>query len=313
MRYAIHLIIVITLLLVACTPQDQPVVGAPFLGGLEGVGISFFESSPPEIVYDGGNFPFDIVVELRNKGEHYASADKVAVKIDGIQAEEFGLGPGDLTKAPPADLLPRKKLPEGDTSEPAAVYVEFVNLNHEKPIAAGAELTYPIRASVCYRYGTVSVTQLCARRNILDPRGTGVCTISGSKPVYNSGAPVQITDMNEQAKGKDKVGFTFVVEKKLETGTLFLPDAACDHLNREKLDKVFIRVIQPDNLPAVSCTGLENGDNGEVKLYNGRATISCTQPIPNPADFEFSERIEINYDYEESVSTSLTVRHADDS
>jgi hypothetical protein len=305
-KYAIALFICALLFLMGCEggEGEEPVAGAPFLGGTNGILVNF-ENSPPPEVFDGGDFPFDVIVKLKNSGEWDVPKEKVRVKLSGIRAEQFGLIESDLTKNSPDDLPKRQRDATGKLLESPPVFVEFNNLNHAETIT-GSELTYPIRANVCYRYGTEAVSKLCVRENILNPQTGGVCTINEDKTVYNSGAPVQVSDFSESARASDKVGFSFTVGHQ-GTGDLYEQDTLC---NKERTfeDKVYVKV--DIGMPGLSCSGLGGGIEGPVKLFGGSKPITCTVTIPSPSDYELPVTITLGYDYEVGQSTQILVKHS---
>jgi len=61
-------------------------------------------------------------------------------------------------------------------------------------------------------------------------------------------------------------------------------------------------------LPGLTCTGLsEGGSEGDVTLYNGEKIVTCQQQLDG-LDFEFPLLIELGYDYQEFISTTLVVK-----
>lgn len=304
-KYFLAMFVISLLFLAGCGQSEETGAarGTPFLGGTSGVSINF-ENSPPAEVFDGGDFPFDIIVKLKNNGEWDIPANKARVKITGVRAEQFGLTESGLTKNSPEDLPKMQRDPTGVLLDSPPVLVEFNNFNHEEEIT-GAELTYPVKADVCYAYGSETVAQLCIRENILNPK-PGICTINEAKKVYNSGAPVQITSLTESARSSDKIGFSFTISHS-GNGHIYEKDSLCNKESMSFEDKVY--VIVDAGISGLSCSGLSEGTEGSVKLFNGEKTVSCTLTVPNPSDYELPLRIELGYDYESSASTQILVKH----
>jgi len=307
MKYLVGLMIVL-LLIAGCQEGDTDQTGtAQFLGGTTGIVPEFIENSPPSEVYDGGNFPFDVVVRLTNKGEYPVPSSNVKVTLSGILAEEFGTSQANLISSPVDDVLGRNLDSEGNVLESSPVFVEFPSLNHKSTLSASTQ-RFPLQASVCYLYGTIATSTLCSRQNILNPKGTQICTVNEDKSVSNSGAPVQVASLRESARAIDKVGFTFKITHSGQ-GDIYDRGSGCDKLDRRFENKVNVRVSS--GIPGLACTGLEGGDQGVVTLFGGEKTITCTQQIPTPADFEFPVTIELSYDYEERVTTEIIVKRTD--
>lgn len=299
-------ILVMTLFLAGCDEEitTLPTI-APFIGGTEGVTIEFLDNAPPTEVFDGGDNEFSVTVKLENKGEFYVPNDKIFVEITGVQPQEFDRVAGDMIESPEEDLIDVRK--EGSTViDSPPVFVEFQGFNHKDFLPSSA-LTFPIRAEVCFMYGTTANALLCIRKNPLNPEIGGICEINEDKPVYNSGAPVQVTSFQESARAKNKVGFIFTVEHQ-GIGKVFEQGENCDETTTRFNDKVHVKVHTGMN--GLTCSGLAGGDTeGDVVLYGGSKPISCTQEIDSPGDYTVPVTVEITYDYEEIVETSITVKH----
>lgn len=278
---------------------------SPFIGGTNGLQLSFQDLRKE--VFDAGSDPFDIVVRLENKGETLVPKDKVRVKISGINPVEFSKSEADLTRNPSDDVIENRKTPQGNTITGPPAFAEFLGLNH-KNIIEGASIPYTIKAEVCYLYRTKALSKLCFRENLLTPESGGICEINADKPVHNSGAPVQITNLKESTRNKDRIGFTFDV-RNAGSGNVFERSKNCDKSVRQNENKVYVKV--DTGMSGLTCTGLDTSGTsaeGYVTLYNGFKTISCTQPVSTNTDFEQIINIEASYDYEQSIQTQITVK-----
>ncbi|MEK6960209.1 MAG: hypothetical protein AABX47_03485 [Nanoarchaeota archaeon] len=301
-------------LISACNQQGTGTpVGTPFIGGQRGLEVSFEPNAPPAETFDGGSAPFDVVVRARNLGEYALPKEKVTVSVLGLNPEEFSMKSSDLIKNAPEELVPRRKDVQNNIVESNIVTTAFSGLNHKARIT-GTALTFPITAQVCYGYGTIAASQLCVRSDILNPRPGGLCELSGVKPVYNSGAPLQVENLVESPRAQNKIGFTFGIRQVDIEGRLFEKDSKCDTSVRGKEDKVFVDVksLAGD----IECQGLNGGtksSNGFVQLYDKTKTITCTQAIGAPGDYTFPITIELTYDFQSSVSANLIVKHAETS
>ncbi len=311
MRRSLVMVVLTILLISACQEQTSEgpkgIASTRFLGGSAGIVPEFLPGNPPPEVYDGGSFPFDVVVRLTNKGEFPVPASRVKVMISGILAPEFSVSSGALVSGPSEDVLARQQDAEGNILEPSPSFAEFVGLNHRAPIV-GSVQRFPLQASVCYNYGTVASTTLCSRENILDPDENGICTINEDKTVENSGAPVQISSVRESARAADRVGFTFKIMHAGQ-GEIYAPASGCDKVDRRNENRVAVRVSS--GIPGLSCSGLEGGADGTTTLFGGEKTITCTQQIPSSADFEFPVTIEAAYDYEDRITTEIAVKRSE--
>jgi len=307
MKYTPILAILSLALLAACAPE-QKVELQSFLGGNDAVVVTFTPNSPPSEAYDGGESPFDVEVKLENKGEFNVPLDKARVKITGVRAPEFNLAEENLAKRPDEDLIARSLTTDGKELPSNPVFVTFPNFNHVGFIT-GSALTYPIRADVCTIYQTQAVSKLCVRENILNPIAGGICEINEDKPFANSGAPVQIANVKESARAKDKIAFTFDV-KHVGTGAVYEKESTCDKTTRTPADRVHLLV--ETRVPGLTCSQLNPTREGVVegfrKILDGSSTITCTQTVSR-GDYELPLTITLTYDYETTVQTDVTIKH----
>jgi len=308
MKKLIIALLLLAIMIAACEPgAEGPEEGLPFIGGTTGLLISFVEDAPPPEVYDGGGFPFDIEVKLQNEGERTVKKEDVTVKISGIDPVEFAKTPQDFIKSPNDDLAAKTKDAEGNILEGSPVYVTFADLNHEQQITG--DLSYPIFATVCYKYGTDAVSRICIKEN-LQEKG-GVCEVKGEKPVLNSGAPVQVTSLTESVVGTNKIRLTFKIEHK-GNGRISKSGTECNKENeRENQNNVFVSIST--GLPDLQCERLKEGtgNTGYVRLTDGAAIVSCEQPVTAVGEFLKTVDIKLEYDYDEDVITNLIVRHSE--
>jgi len=302
-------ILTLSILLIGCKPTGEAVeIESPWLGGTQGVQAQFVELRSE--VFDGGLDPFDIVVQMENKGEYLIPKDSIRVKLSGINPAEFSKTEAGLISGAPDDLIENRKLPTGEVLPSPPVFVDFAGLNYLGRIA-GATTRFPLRAEYCYNYGTKAVSKLCVRRNLLSPETGGICEVTGTKPLFNSGGPVQIANFQESTRARDKIGFSFDVINS-GSGQIFEFNSACDRATRAKEDKVYLKVNT--NIPGLSCTGLESsaqGAEGHVSLFGGTKKVTCTQAIATATDFEQPVYIDAVYDYEEFIQTELMIKSAE--
>lgn len=307
--YTIFAVILTIAMLTGCTTGGGSTVDlVPFVGGSSGVSISF----TPDLrgtVYDGGGDPFDITLIVENKGEARVLADQAKIELLGIMPEEFRKTPDEMVLSPDEDLEPVTKDSEGNTNLGTTTYVDFLELNHVSPVT-GAALSYPLSAQICYLYATTGVSKICVRKDLLSPAEGGVCELLGTKAVYSSGAPIQIQNVVQTQRGKDKIGFSFDVAH-VGAGKVYQPGSGCPDVTRSK-DKLRVKVDL--GRAGLRCTSLEQTSGtsveGLIDLYQGKKTVSCTYDVKSFGDYEMPIKIEAEYDYQESVSTTLTVKSA---
>lgn len=298
------------ILLVACTGTGDQAQLAQFIGGTEGLSASFEPNTPPKEAFDGGFSPFDVVVRLENKGEETVKTGDTTVRITGILEPEFNLKSGDLTMKVGEELPAVRKDATGKIIPSNPIFVEFKNFNHLSEITGNA-VDFPLRADVCYKYATKAGSLLCSRDSILQPKPNGICEVTEDKPVSNSGAPVQVANVKQAARSANSITFSFDVTHT-GTGLVYEPLSTCDKTSRKFEDSV--RIDVETKIPGLTCTGFDAGGDGRVsgvtKLYGGTKTVTCTQSFPSASDAVIPLTVNVGYDYEERVQTTVTIKHS---
>ncbi|MBT7903409.1 hypothetical protein HN587_06115 [Candidatus Woesearchaeota archaeon] len=322
-RLAIILVILMMIFLVGCGEnQDsaaQPTgikTGSMFIQGTDGLSIEFVSGAPPTSVVDKEQ-PFGISVRIENLGGHDIDLGSDAtVTVTGFDPADFGVGASDLKKDSPDPLRGVKIDTEGGKIPGGMASIDFPTSGsafvNQKEVAG--QVTYNIKADVCYNYGTVVNSELCILEDMLGMTGqeSSFCKVTEEKSVDNSGAPVQVTSFRESVGSATKTNFIFKVEHK-GSGKLYASSSECVE-EFPKRNKVHVE-IDTGISGGLTCSGLQDPSSsgsvysGDVVLLNGMREISCSQEISSPSDFKKVVRIDLGYDYKQSAETSLTVQH----
>ncbi|OIO66326.1 hypothetical protein AUJ68_01235 [Candidatus Woesearchaeota archaeon CG1_02_57_44] len=285
----------------------------PFIGGSEGVTMAFISGNPPGEVFDSATYPFDVTLKLENVGEFNVPADQMRVKITGISPADFGVNAADLNKPAPENLDSASIDPQGEIIKGTATYLNFPGLKFMETLPGNTP--FNVYATSCYTYGTTGQAMLCMREDVLNEKDVG-CKVNEKKTTYSSGSPVQVTSFEEAPAGSDKVTFSFMVEHR-GTGKVSLHGSSCNAADERVNDKkVFVDVSTGNDLSSgLTCSGLQGGTatSGYITLYeNEKRQVRCTQSnVPGQVgDFEKRVTINLLFDYEQSVSTPLLVKHS---
>ncbi len=308
MRSHALLLVLAVIFIAACQPSQQtPSTSTPFIGGTNGLLINFAPNAPPAEVVDGNRFPFSVIVSIENAGEYDVPANKVDIRLTGLYPPDFGQPAGELRRAPSDALMGVKKDSEGNKIPGTTTQAEFANLNYQGRLQGNLQL--PLRIEACYNYGTKVSAVYCMRKNLL-ATAAGPCKVNEPKTAYNSGAPIQVVSFTESVSGTNSVLFNFKIAQK-GNGNVFLRDTQCAPLLQNE-NKVHVTV--DSGLPGLQCQGLQekgaDGRSGLARLTNGEATFTCTQPTTN-VDAVKEISVQLNYDYLESKSTQLLVKHVE--
>ncbi|MBT4646866.1 hypothetical protein HOC11_01215 [archaeon] len=287
--------------------ESGPTITDPFIGGTGGVTINFEEGFPPEFIFDSSQTPFDVIVKLENVGEWLVPKNDVMVKIEGIRPEQFGKTSSDFIKiGVEEDLLQTKKNSENDIIEGIPVYVDYENLAFNEKIEGN--FNPPIRASVCYKYGTRAVSNICIVPDLLQPADDNdLCKINENKQVFNSAGPIQVTEFKEIARSTDAISFTFKLKHK-GSGLFYSPETRCGGETASRL-KNKVKINVDSGLDGLTCTGQDS--DGNILLQGGERPITCIQRVTSQTAYENRVNIEITYDYLEDATQYLLIKHSE--
>ncbi|MBW2977255.1 hypothetical protein KY331_00260 [Candidatus Woesearchaeota archaeon] len=309
--YAI-LIIGILFFVFGCEQEEKETVsiGKAFIGGANGLDLSFTEGAPPDEVFDV-NFPFSINVKLENVGEwDITNPNDMTLSIIGIDPGDFGKTPAFLVQDNSVPMRGAKLDPQGNLIQGTITNLDFTDLQYASTVTG--KVQFVIRASACYEYGTRVNTKVCILEDLLGITRKSieeaVCNPNEAKDYENSGAPVQVSNVKQTVMGTDRISLAFDVEH-VGTGTIFRKDTECSTTIADK-DKVYVKVDTGD--PNIKCSGLEGSlAEGFTTLFSGKRAIICTQQLPTPrGDFEKPITITLEYGYRQHIDKQLTVKHA---
>jgi len=319
--------VVLLFLISACGGTGDVIGGAPttpFLGGSQGLEIEFLGGNPPEEVTDTG-FPFKAIVTLKNNGEFDLRLDQVEVDLIGFLSTDFGVTQADaLTKLqdrnPDSELTSRKRDSEGNIIEPVESFVEFPgtgadDFNFGSSIAGNTVFIF--RADVCYVYQTKGVSELCVLENLVDVADDAICDPSESKSVFSSGSPLGVTSFRQNVAGTDRIQFSFDVVHS-GSGGVFDPDTPVNcpkDITQRRNNEDKVKVTVNTGIDNLNCIGLDSCGSGSVqcgniRLVNGKRTITCTQTLgASRTDFRRNVDITVDFNYLDSTDQEVLVKH----
>lgn len=280
----------------------------PFIGGTDSISVSFSEGYPPSEVYAGSNYPFSLVLRVKNEGEYDILKDDFKLKIEGFRPESFGVTPSFLTSSANFDLQAKSKDAEGVIIDSTEDFIEFANLAYQEDLEVSIP-NMPVQVHACYLYGTKAVSQLCIKKDPTKDDENDVCKVNDVKPLYTSSAPVQIQNLKESPRGLGTIAFTFDIVHN-GAGSVFSRKSDCSD-ERSDENKVWVEVDA--DLAGLTCAGLTGGTSlttGFVSLgETSKRTISCSLDVSGTST-DFVEQIGINleYDYQQILSTSMTIK-----
>jgi len=332
--YVVALLVCLILLLSACKKTGAATGGAPrtpFIGGTAGITINFEKDSPPPEVTDDGSFSFNVIVKLKNDGEAKVKKEDIKLNLVGFDPNDFDRSSfDDLKNAIPGDdLEPRRMDAEGNIVEGTTTFATFPlggsgDVFTPRKFSGNTEFTF--RTNVCYHYKTEANTKLCVLKDMINVRDNAICKPTGSRTVYISSAPVQVSNFRQSVVGKDKISFSFDIslngnveifwdKQGTKKPTDF--DIGCPgdpRTRRELENNVGVEItelpIDPVCNTNLKCGGLDAGNKGTVKLVSGKRTITCTVECTSErVDAEKTMGVRLIYNVLDSKETKVLVKH----
>lgn len=259
----IVVMVVLGILLVGCSnsTSDGTKKGGVFFGGTEGIVASFDPLGVVEdgvsSIYDTEGFSLDVL--LKNKGEEVVPPGKVSLRL-------LGPAPADFTGIPAWTLASRGEIdkvsefnPQG--GEEVVSFAANSTARYTKAVTGFIDLAWNVEYTYDYKtYGIID--NVCFKG---DPTDEKVCKVEEKKTVAVSGAPITITNVEEDAAGKGIMVLKIDVENKGQGRAAVVG---------EEFDNRFSQIgysIDESQLWQCKSGGLEN----KARLVDNKAQIIC--------------------------------------
>lgn len=286
--------------------ENGDVTEGPFLGGSDGVEISFISGAPLSEFSQEASVPVKLL--LKNNGEFEIVAETAEVQLYGLKMDEYDLS-GDY-QVVTGGLRPVEK---GLIEEGGEQTVEMGILTYSRSVSNFLETT--LYSRICYPYRTQAEVMACAiSRDIQQVEDNPVCDLASDKLISGSvsSGPVQITLFTEELHGADEVSFRIVVENS-GIGDVYKYDSVCSDLSdpvvkAENENKVRLGISPVD----ITCSFLDGESNsGLLRLDDaGSKTVVCVMPVDGTSSYETLVAINLDYKYIESTSVDMRILEA---
>ena len=333
-KHVLILVLAAALLAAGCGPsEERPDISQAYIGGNQGLVLSFAPGMPPNEVYDAGQEEFPIGIMIENVGESSIGVGTPNpfgfIEIIGISPTQFGKSSQDelMVTWSEADLtLSRAQrnfdgsIIPGETS-----LVDLPGFSYMSDRSGNAERT--IRANVCYEYRTQAQAEICIKDNVLERAADdSICTLSGSKPISSSGAPVQVTQFTQNPAGADRIHVTFRIEN-VGPGAVFAPADGYAYAQQEQIcdpsagpnsarDRVNVAVSFSDEAYSdgynIRCPRLQGGSFGTINMFGGSPVdLTCTlQTFGREGGRVFTDslHIDLHYTYLDFIEKPILIR-----
>ncbi len=305
-----YLIILVSLVIfvAGCNTGDNNKVSGSFVGGDNGLILSFVENEPPESVLDANAEDFFIKIMLENEGEDDVEAGEAIVTLSGISKDQFQID--SLTKSND-NLIFGVRKDRNNVIEGSQEEVSF-NANYKGDLKQDFSAT--ITADICYDYETRTLSNICLRKDVARRDREGECFIDEEKSIENSGAPVQVTLLRERRAGNNELSLTFEISN-IGAGEVFgkgaFSSGKCD---QDKVKENLVHVsIEPVSDVQVRCDKFANTGEGDLRLTSEKkATVTCSVNTLKLQENAFEDPVNINLDYvyKERISKGIIVENA---
>jgi hypothetical protein len=325
-KYIIALSILAVILVSGCTgtqkpATETPLTARPFVGGTQGVVASFFPGAPADEVVQTKDKQNEVVftVKLENKGETKVDGTKANIRLTGINtastAWNIDLKNGKRTSSSevldPVQKVSNTLVPGGQLT------VDFKSPRGYQGTLEG-QFQFKATADVCYAYKSQGVSSACITENLVQQAtGANACKTAGARSVYNKGAPVQVTAIEQIPFSKDTIGFQIKV-KNVGGGRVFASNTqncAEKDSTTTVLDKVFIDSVWLGGEKITdNCSPLGTvGSSKVMTLVNGEGSMICKSKLLAGRSGIVEDLLTVNvgYDYNAQASKTFTVRITD--
>lgn len=312
-RTLILTILVALALITGCDGTGTTGSQTPFIGGSNGLIESFVPQMPPEEVFDNGQQPFSIAVQLENMGESNIAEGAGYVRVLGILPADYGVTAADLKQDIP-EMSGAKKNVDGTILTGGVSNVEFSDLSFIRGVPGPFE-TGTIRAEACYDYETYAAAQLCVKEKLTTEEERQLCDPSKIQEISNSGAPIHVTNLIETPlqQGR-KIQFSFQIEPVgQENDRFYKYGTNCnDDLTNNDRYKVFVEVEDISGVKPVCRLDSKVSDSSGYKtLWNGAPqTVSCDVDFGTTGtSFMPLLNVKLKYRYSQYIDTGMTINH----
>lgn len=292
-------------------------LSSAFNGGDQGVSFKFEKTQLPELVYDNGETPFGITINVENVGEYDVPDGDLNVVLTGFNPADFGISLENTTQSLPMLIGVRKQF--GDTMPGGNLPVLFSGLKY---IPSGVDHNQKIYANVCYPYRTTSYFNACinGETNTYTNKDNNICDLVTTNEFVNSGAPIKVKNIKQSPFGSGKIQFQFEIVHsdtsvngmvyKLDSLDNYCMDNGASLSSAKALiDQDYIKYTVESGIDGLNC-GSTNTNTGLVKLGNtGSTIVTCIQDTTGQPEYEKPIKITLDYDYFDRELVEIPIKH----
>jgi len=264
-----------------------------FVGGEDGLTVSFVGSNPPARVFQ--NRDFSVILQLENRGEY--NIPEEAIRILFSNGQTFGVEDADIVQSN-SNMLQKRIKAETDFIPGGVEYISFEELSYSGPTMLTEDSPISLSLDVCYPYKTTSVADVCVSTKI----DSDICDPLGEPIVQTTGGPILVSKIKQlsSATSGDKVWVDLEIDFELVgDGKIYDIRDECSNLDNDSvltIEQISIGGQTFSSKDEVSelCSGKDNriGLHPEDKTQ----TIICNIPVENVID-DYTDRFTITVIY----------------
>ena len=300
----VGLVILVGLFILSCTPLNPENINqvsavTEFVrSGVQGVDMRFVQNLPPRQIYDTADL--FALLELRNLGNYDLGRETFQQCVVQLGGFDPSIIRGINERQSCGDLPGKSEfVVDGGFST-----VEFASSSIILPQDVD-KYEPPLVATACYEYKTVAAPQVCIDPDFFEITSSQrACDVRDFGLGGGQGGPVGVTYVNVDMVGS-RAQFQIEVAN-LGSGRVVSPRASITQcpggLRYKDFDEVQFQV-ELSGARLVRCAPSDQF----VRLGDGRGRFVCTFDVGNVPAYETPMRIELNYNYMQSIRTPVEI------
>jgi hypothetical protein len=271
-----------------------------FLGGEEGLDISFVGNNPPPRVFQNRNF--NVILKLENHGEQNIAAEEIRVLLSN--SKTFGYE--NLPVQNNSEILTKRLSTETGFIPGGIEYISFYDLSYSGSTMLTEDSPVSIAVDVCYPYKTTAVADICVSREAAE---SDICDPIGTPSIDSTSGPLEVTKLNQLYNGK--VSFAeenndVSVGVRIEfdiigDGDLYGIQTDCNTLSNNAHNVITVDKITIGNETYLEDQIIDRCSSNELELSDddGTGFINCDFVVEG-----------VTYDFEERFTITLSYLHS---
>ncbi|MBU1111768.1 MAG: hypothetical protein ABIG93_03730 [archaeon] len=292
------LALVSLILLTACQGQQVDTTSGAFIGGTDGIVLSFEPFSIMEdgvyTIFDTEDFPIELVI--KNMGENTVEPGDVVLTLIGPAHEDFSNIP-DWEKSNTEEI---EKISEFNPTggEEIISFTPNAYAKYNSEIIGYNDVTWNINYKYDYET-TLIINDVCFKGDLTDEK---VCEVQEYKSYSVSGAPITITSVEEDTAGKG------IVLLKIQVSNVGTGDST---IQSEDFDNRFSQVAYEIESPEDwECKS--GGQLNEARMIDGKAEVICrlNEPLAESDLYSDSITLTFSYTYQDLIFEKLRIKES---